>query len=109
VFETATSYLDLSDLLQASMDGPNVNWKFYELVQSRLQKKINKSMLNIGSCGLHILHGAFKHGVEASGWNIDEFLKSVHWLLKYTQDCLTRGLHKISGERSCNAFTILQN
>ena len=41
-------------------------------------------MLNIGSCGLNVLHGAFKHGVDASGWNIDEFLRSVHWLLKDT-------------------------
>jgi hypothetical protein len=47
VFETATSYMDVSDLLQISMDGPNANWKFYELVQSRLQKEINKLMLNI--------------------------------------------------------------
>jgi hypothetical protein len=68
VFETTTSNLDLSDMLQISMDGPNVNWKFYELAHSKLQKEKNKSMLNIGSCGLHVLHGAFKHGVDASGF-----------------------------------------
>jgi len=50
VFETATSDLNLSDLLQLSMDGPNVNWKFYDLVQLRLQKVNNKSMLITGSC-----------------------------------------------------------
>jgi len=50
VFETATSNLDLSDLLQLSMDGANVNWKFYDMVQLRLQKDNNKSMLNTGSC-----------------------------------------------------------
>jgi len=43
VIETATSDLDLSDLLQLSMDGPNVNWKFYDMVQLRLQK-------DTGSC-----------------------------------------------------------
>ena len=69
-------------MLQISMDGPNVNWKFYECVQRRLQNDVNKALLNTGSCGLHILHGAFKHGVEASGWNVDDFLKSLHWLLK---------------------------
>ena len=84
VFETATSGLHMSNCLQFSMDGPNVNWKFYEIVQKRLQKEYTKSMLNTGSCGLHIVHGAFKHGVDASGWNVDEFLKSVHWLLKDT-------------------------
>ena len=40
------------------------------------------SMVN--SSHFKILHGAFKHGVEASGWNVDEFLKSIHWLLKDT-------------------------
>jgi len=50
VFETATLDLDLSNLLQLSMDGPNVNWKFYDMVQLRLQKDNNKSMLNTGSC-----------------------------------------------------------
>jgi len=30
--ETATSDLDLSDLLQLSMDGPNVIWKFSDMV-----------------------------------------------------------------------------
>jgi len=42
VFETVTSDLDLSDLLQLSMDGPNMNWKFYDMVQLRLQKDNNK-------------------------------------------------------------------
>jgi len=50
VFETATSDLDLSDLLQLSMDGINVNLKFGDMVQLRLQKDNNKSMLNTGSC-----------------------------------------------------------
>jgi hypothetical protein len=84
VFEMATSDLHLTNLLQLSMDGPNVNWKFYDIIQNRLQIEKNKSMLNAGSCGLHIVHGAFKHGIDASGWNVDEFLKSIHWLLKDT-------------------------
>ena len=62
VFEMATSDLHLTNLLQLSMNGPNVNWKFYDTIQSRLQKEGNQSMLNTGSCGLHIVHGAFKHG-----------------------------------------------
>lgn len=84
VFETSTSNLHMQNCLQLSMDGPAVNWKFYDTIQSRLQKEKHKSMLNTGSCGLHIVHGAFKHGIDASGWNVDEFLKSIHWLLKDT-------------------------
>ena len=71
-------------MVQLSMDGPNVNWKFYDLMQKQIEKDTNSSMLNIGSCGLHIVHDAFKHGVDASGWTVDEFLKSVYWLLKDT-------------------------
>ena len=52
VFETATSDLDFGNLLQLSMDGPNVNWKLYDLIQSRLQKDCHKSMLTTGSCVL---------------------------------------------------------
>ena len=36
-----------------SMDGPNVNWKTYELLSTSIEKETNKKMLNIGSCGLH--------------------------------------------------------
>lgn len=36
-FETATSGLHMTNCLQLSMDGPNVNWKFHEIVQRRLQ------------------------------------------------------------------------
>ena len=52
VFETATCDLHLENLFQLSMDGPNVNWKLYDLIQSRLQKDCHKSMLTTGSCGL---------------------------------------------------------
>jgi len=71
-------------MLQLSMDGPNVNWKFHDLVDSQLRKDNGTSLLNIGSCGLHIVHGAFKHGVAASGWSVDEFLMSLHWIFKDT-------------------------
>jgi len=40
--------MDLSDLLKLLMDEPNVNWKFYDMVQLRLQLDNNKSMLNTG-------------------------------------------------------------
>src|SRR6218665_3172853 len=56
----------------------------------------NKSKLNTGSCGLHILHSAFKFGVNASGRNIDEFLRNMHWLLEDTPDC--REYYRISVE-----------
>ena len=37
---------------------------------------------NFGSSNLHIVHGAFKSGAEASGWNLKKLLKSCFQLLK---------------------------
>ena len=34
-------------------------------------------IIDIGSCSLHVLHGAFKSGVEAADWFLNEILKAV--------------------------------
>ena len=33
--------------------------------------------MNIGSCGLHIIHGAFKSGTEATNRQLKAILKSI--------------------------------
>ena len=45
-----------------SMDGPNVNWAFQDILENyRKEEDPNaSSLLNIGSFGLHVLHGAYK-------------------------------------------------
>lgn len=63
-FYEVTEKIDLSKLLQISMDGPNVNWKFYETFQSDLKKEYNMECVSIGNCGLHIMNNAFKKGAE---------------------------------------------
>ncbi|GBL79221.1 hypothetical protein AVEN_92449-1 [Araneus ventricosus] len=45
-------------------------------------KEFGKSLLNIGSCGLHIMHNAFKAGCIASTWGIVNFLTSLYYLFK---------------------------
>lgn len=75
--------LDLAKLLQISMDGPNVNFKFHrELSASLVTDPDDKLLLEIGSCGLHSLNGAFKAGLKATEWYIADFLKSLYYLLK---------------------------
>lgn len=74
--------IDKLKILQVSMDGPNVNWRFYNL----LQQEINETgedvptLVNIGSCGLHVVHNAFKKGANESQWNVEDVLSSLHWL-----------------------------
>ena len=57
-----------------------INWKFYKQIRTQLQEEYSTSLINIGSCGLHIVHNAFKAGVTASGWIISSFLTSLYYL-----------------------------
>ncbi|KAK5900192.1 hypothetical protein CesoFtcFv8_009591 [Champsocephalus esox] len=77
----------VNNLIQLSMDGPHVNWKVFELLQKEMQKQADKSLLNIGSCGLHILHNAFRDGCKATSWDIEHILSSLYWLF---HDCPAR-------------------
>ena len=65
-FNTATTSINASKIIQVSMDGPSVNHLFYEkLVDHRANSiQIKQKMVSIRSCGLHIIHGAFKHAFE---------------------------------------------
>ena len=59
------------------MDGPNVNIKFLkEMKEKRIQSE-EHLLIDTGSCGLHMIHGAFKAGVEKISWNIKKTLKAV--------------------------------
>lgn len=76
-FDASTEGLDKNKLLQISMDGPNVNWKFHKEMQSKSIAETGKSLIMIGSCGLHIIHSAFKDGFDASTWSIAKLLLSL--------------------------------
>ena len=48
------------------MDGPNVNLKFYrEFVQKRKDENFHL-LIDIGSCGLHVIHKRLGTGVDDS-------------------------------------------
>ena len=74
--------LNLAKLVQISMDGPNVNWKLFDMVQNDLHLNLKLTLLDIGSCNLHIVHNAFRDGAKAAAWEIDNFLSSLFWLFK---------------------------
>ena len=84
-FNTAVleSGLPIREIIQISMDGPNVNWKFYNLVKEKLSEEFDDTkLINIGSCGLHIIHNSFKSGATASGWDVSSLLSSLYYLFK---------------------------
>lgn len=78
----ATKRLEQNKLIQISMDGPNVNLKFHRDLLA-LRHSLNESvptLINIGTCGLHIVHGAFRKGFDSNGWKLDQLLKSLYYL-----------------------------
>lgn len=83
--KNAIDILGTAKLLQVSMDGPNVNLKTLQILQKHVQEQnsaSNKLLLDIGTCGLHTCHNAFRAGMSATGWNIDQFLSAAYNLLK---------------------------
>lgn len=68
--------------LQLAMDGPNVNWSIFNKLSKDLEEEIGSKLLNIGSCGLHVMHNAFKAGSTTTSWDIEHTLNCLHWLFK---------------------------
>ena len=69
-FMQALFKLDTNKIIQVSMDGPIVNLKFLEKLQKDRLENEQHELINIGSCGLHTIHSAFKTGAESTSWNI---------------------------------------
>lgn len=78
-FKEATLQLQHKKILQLSMDGPNVNWKFFELFKNEFNPG-DAQLLETGSCSLHILNGAFKDGAKNTTWNIEGLLRYLYLL-----------------------------
>ncbi|KAH8019423.1 hypothetical protein HPB51_019396 [Rhipicephalus microplus] len=73
-FPQAVEEIKGSKILQVSMDGPNVNFKFLQSLKEELRESDESHILDIGSCGLHAINGAYKAGHVASAWDLVSFL-----------------------------------
>lgn len=75
---------NLKKVFQLSMDGPNVNLKLKRLFVSDLRSdEESPQLLELGFCGLHTVHNAFKTGILKTGWEIIEFFRAAHNLFKF--------------------------
>ena len=63
------------------MDGPNVNWKFFGMLDTEVDEKFDTSLFEIGCCSLHVVHGAFQTGHKVVGWNMNNVFRSFYKLL----------------------------
>ena len=81
-FKSAVNPIAIEKIIQISMDGPNVNWKFLELYNNEFSESHQKTLLNLGSCELHVLHESLQTGHSAAKWNVNSILRSMYILFK---------------------------
>ena len=48
------------------------------IVEDRNSNETYPNLLDVGSCSLHVIHGAFRTGMKQTGWGIDLLLKSLY-------------------------------
>ena len=73
-----------------SMDGPNMNLKFLNLLQQEQANVGGRQLLTVGSCGLHTLHSAFKSGMCGKWEVMKALLMLFHNLPAQTNFCEVR-------------------
>ncbi|KAH9383565.1 hypothetical protein HPB48_025166 [Haemaphysalis longicornis] len=103
-------------MLQISMDGPNVNLKVSRSLKEEFAASGgSQKMLDIGSCGLHVVNGAFKSGhnvtlayCSVSSKHLQPFqecsctssrLRQAHWKHTFSTEVL---LSSLAGEQQGN-------
>ncbi|KAJ8893292.1 hypothetical protein PR048_005883 [Dryococelus australis] len=82
VLREATEKLNVSKLLNLSMDGPTVNWKLFSVLQVDWKNDFGCTLIDVGSSTLHTLNNCFKHGNLSTSWDLEGFLASIYWLFK---------------------------
>ena len=72
------------------MDVPNVNWDVLKLISTH-QGETEHPNISIGSCRLHIIHGALHSGINSHDWELvkifyamyNPFKESPAWIDEY--------------------------
>ena len=76
-FKECPTSLDDKKIIQVSSDGPNINLKFLNLMRENRKENNIPELLKIGTCGLHIVHGSFKYGLNVTKWDLDKILSAM--------------------------------
>ena len=86
-FNDSVESINPSKIIHVSIDGPAVNHKFYKGLEDHREREELPKMINIGSCNLHIVHGAFKSGFESTDWEMKKVLKGCYQILRDSPAC----------------------
>ena len=85
-FKSVHGKLDyVHNLAHISMTGPNVNWKIVEMLKQyhKEEDPLSSMLLEFGSCGLHVLHGAYQTAQFKTDWNLDKVLNCYSIFKKF--------------------------
>ena len=68
------------------MDGPAVNFKFHREYSQYRENKYPEApeILDIGVCGLHVCHNAFKTAINETNWELASLLSASYYLFNET-------------------------
>ena len=65
------------------MDVPNVIWETVEIKEYPEHNDPNGSdLIEIVSCGLHVVHGTYGTALKATDWKLDKLSKAIHSIFK---------------------------
>ena len=82
--EDSVKKIDATRMIQVSMDGPNTNLTVLEKNKKKRVEGELPQFIDIGTCNLHTVHGAFETGATKSNWNLKKLLKGPYRILRDT-------------------------
>ena len=85
------------------MDGPAINWKFFDALMNYRSECELPQLINIGSCSLRTAHGALKTAVESTSWKIKQTLKGI-WQILDESHARREDFENVSGTNRYSLF-----
>ena len=79
--------LDLSKQIQLLMDLPNMNWKVLSDMEKKREESGLNNLVSIGSCNLHVVHGALKPVTGTTKWNLKTIMIGLFQIFKDSPAC----------------------
>ena len=74
-FRDIIKELPLTNLFQISMDGTNVNSKFFKEFSANFNSNCSHSLIDMETCNLHVVHWSLKTYEVASEWGLKKSWK----------------------------------
>ena len=68
----ASTNLPTKSLSMLSIDGSNTNWSVHKKLKNIQIREEVPQLFEVGSCGLHVIHGTFQSGVKTTGRGIEK-------------------------------------